>query len=156
MGEANPMATTEISAGGIIYRESQDHGFEVCLITARGKRRWQLPKGWVEPGETREQAAQREVHEETGLFGEVEEPLASIDFWYVWRFGGKPERRHKFVHHYLLRYLYGETSEHDAEVDEARWFPLDKALLLLAFPNERAVALRAAEILRPRARSAGQ
>lgn len=142
---------TEVSAGGVIYREAAPGKFEVCLITGRGKNRWQLPKGWVEPGETHEQAARREVREETGLIGEIEAPIASINFWYLWKFGSKPERRHKFVHHFLLRYREGDTSRHDAEVDQARWFPLDEALKLLAFPNERAVLAKAKEMLEMRA-----
>jgi 8-oxo-dGTP diphosphatase len=141
------MAKTEISAGGVIYREVAPGRYDVCLINARGKQRWQLPKGWVEPGETHEQGAQREVREETGLVGEVEAPLASIDFWYVWRFGERPERRHKYVHHFLLRYLSGDTADHDHEVDEARWFPLEQALKLLAFPNERGIVAKASELL---------
>jgi 8-oxo-dGTP pyrophosphatase MutT (NUDIX family) len=148
------MAFTEISAGGVIYRENED-GVEVCLITCRGKKRWQLPKGWVEPGETHEQAAKREVREETGLVGEIETPLESIDFWYLSKFGAKPERRHKYVHHYLLRYIQGETKDHDHEVDEARWFPIDRALALLSFPNERSVMARAFKILEPRHKKTG-
>ncbi len=144
------MARTEVSAGGVIYRETGPGAYEVCLITARGKHRWQLPKGWVEPGETNEQAACREVREETGLLGEVEQPLARIDFWYLWKFGPRPERRHKFVHHFLLRYERGITDDHDGEVDEARWFPLEQALKLLGFPNERSVLAKAAEVLRAR------
>lgn len=149
------MAVIEVSAGGVIYRRRPDGGFEVCLITARGKKRWQLPKGWVEPGETNAQAAAREVREETGLVGEVEVPIDSIDFWYVSRFSERPERRHKTVHHFLLRYLHGSTSDHDDEVDESRWFPLEQAQQLLSFPNERGILSRAAGILRHRAEENG-
>jgi 8-oxo-dGTP pyrophosphatase MutT (NUDIX family) len=144
------MAITEFSAGGVIYRCREDGGFDVCLITGRGKKRWQLPKGWIEPGETNEQAAAREVREETGLTGEIEVPLESIDFWYVSKYAAKPERRHKYVHHFLLRYLHGETSDHDHEVDDARWFPIEQALQLLNFPNERTVLSRAIQVLQSR------
>ncbi len=145
------MAITEVSAGGVIYRPRDDAGFEVCLITGRGRRRWQLPKGWIEPGESREEAARREVREETGLSGQVEMPLESIEFWYVSRFGPNPGRRHKFVHHFLLQYVSGTTDDHDHEVDEARWFPIDEALNCLTFPNEKSVMALAAQILRSRA-----
>lgn len=141
------MAVIEVSAGGVIYRERESGGHDVCLIAGRGKKRWQLPKGWIEPGETKEEAAAREVREETGLAGEVELPIESIDFWYVSKFGAKPERRHKFVHHFLLRYLSGSIEDHDHEVDEARWFPIEEALELLTFPNEKGVLARAAQIL---------
>lgn len=149
------MAQTEISAGGVIYRQRSDGIFEVCLITGRGKKRWQLPKGWVEPGETHEQAALREVREETGLVGEIESPLESIDFWYVSKFEARPERRHKYVHHFLLRYVSGDTGDHDHEVDDARWFLLDDAPAALSFPNERSVMARAAQILASRRKKAG-
>lgn len=144
------MAVIEVSAGGVIYREREGGGFDVCLIAGCGKKRWQLPKGWIEPGESREQAAAREVREETGLSGEVELPLESIDFWYVSKFGAKPERRHKFVHHFLLRYVSGSTDMHDHEADESRWFALEEALQLLTFPNERGVLARAAQVLNSR------
>lgn len=129
------------SAGGVIYRRDQA-GVEVCLIaTAQGKR-WQLPKGGIDPGETTEQAAVREVREETGLKGTLIEKIAAIDFWFL---EGPPAvRHHKFVTFFLMRYERGDTADHDDEVDDARWFEITQAVRQATFANERQI-LRSAE-----------
>ena len=132
---------TATSAGGIVF---DDRG-NVCLISRRGAKgalQWTLPKGAAEPGETPEEAALREVREETGLEAELVEKVGTIDYWFVW----KPEdtRYHKFVHYFLMRATGGDTSRHDHEVEEARWFPSDEALKAASFANERALLEKAA------------
>ena len=67
-------------------------------LDRRGRLLWSLPKGHLEDGETAEDAAVREVEEETGIRGRVLAPLGTIDYWFV----ADDRRIHKTVHHYLL------------------------------------------------------
>jgi len=137
----------EVSAGGVIYREEAS-SLEVCLIATQGGTRWQLPKGLVEKGEPVATAAAREVREETGLEGEVEGQLDKIDYWFVWKEDdGRSVRHHKLVHFFLMRHTGGDTSLHDHEVDEARWFPISEAIKKVAFANERKVVEKARRVL---------
>jgi 8-oxo-dGTP pyrophosphatase MutT (NUDIX family) len=130
----------------VIYRRTAD-GLDFGLIATKGNTRWQLPKGKQEPGEALEATATREVAEETGLVGVVQAPLEAIDIWFSVNDGGRPMRRHKLVHFFLLEYRSGETADHDNEVDDARWFPAEEAITRLTFPSERRIAARAREIL---------
>lgn len=136
----------EISAGGVIYRRHGDET-EVCLIATQGGKAWQLAKGIIERGEPAEEAAAREVAEETGLRGELLQRLDKIEYWYVWTEDGVSTRVHKFVYFFLLRYLDGVTEDHDDEVDDARWFPIAEAQRRLSFEGERGVMRLAAEAI---------
>ena len=136
----------EISAGGIIYRRRGDRS-EVCLIATHGGSTWQLPKGLIEQGEPTEETARREVAEETGLRGDLLQPLDRIEYWYVWDYGDGRERVHKLVYFFLLRYTGGSTKDHDDEVDEARWFPLGEAQQRLSHENERRILELAAKAI---------
>lgn len=136
----------EISAGGVIYREGSA-GAEVCLIQTQGGNAWQLPKGIIERGEETGEAALREVSEETGLAGELLGRLDRIEYWYVWKDESGPTRVHKWVYFYLMRYLSGDTKDHDHEVDDARWFRIDEARQLLSFENEQDVLKKAGEAI---------
>lgn len=124
-----------ISSGGVLFRKSGDQT-EVVLIQTRADR-WQIPKGGIEDGETREQAARREVREETGIDGEIVEHLETIEYWFT--AGTRRQKRHKSVHLFLLRYLGGDTRDHDDESIDARWFLIDDAMRKLSFANERHV-----------------
>ena len=141
-----PESRSEVSAGGVIYRRTPE-GIGFGLIATKGRTRWQLPKGKQEPGETLEATAAREVAEETGLVGTVLAPLDAIDIWFSVSDGGRPIRRHKLVHFYLLEYQSGTTDAHDDEVDDARWFPAEEAITRLTFPSERRIAARALAML---------
>lgn len=125
----------ELSAGGVVYRRSAE-ATQVALI--RTGKRWGLPKGHVEPGEGIQEAACREILEETGLQGEVIGKLGDISYRYTYKkAGGELVRVFKRVHFYLLRWSKGEIQGHAYEVDEARWLGLEEALGKLTYPTEQ-------------------
>lgn len=133
----------ETSAGGLVVDPNPGPP-RVALIGRRGRAgglMWSLPKGHVEAGESPEQAAVREIAEETGIHGRVVRPIGAIDYWFV----TDGQRIHKTVHHFLLRATGGELSADDIEVEQAAWVPLDEVADRLAFANERALVLRAVE-----------
>ena len=134
---------SQVSAGGVVFKKETGR-VEVALISVGEEQRWQLPKGLIGAHETPEEAALREVHEETGLQTALLKPLKTIEYWYyATTRHGKRLRYHKNVHYYLMRYLSGDTADHDAEVNEARWFEIGSAAEQLAFKNEREVILLA-------------
>jgi 8-oxo-dGTP pyrophosphatase MutT (NUDIX family) len=138
-------AVREVSAGGVIYRR---HAGEIEIALIRVRNRWGLPKGHVEEGESVNDTAVREVREETGLEGRVSKKLGDISYSYRdRRTAGEPIRIYKRVHFYLLRYLKGDVRDHDHEVDEARWFPIEEAIRNLKFPTERKMVYRALGVL---------
>ncbi len=131
---------SETSAGGLVVDRGRPdpHGALIGRLDRRGRLLWSLPKGHVEAGETPEDAAIREVEEETGIRGHVVAKLGVIDFWFV--AGG--HRVHKTVHHFLLEADSGELSDADIEVDEVAWVPLDQLPTRLAYDTERKLLRR--------------
>jgi 8-oxo-dGTP pyrophosphatase MutT (NUDIX family) len=136
----------QVSAGGVVYRR-RGGKIEVALISVGETARWQLPKGLVGRGETPSEAALREVAEETGLACEVEVEVERVEYWYFSKGGARRVRFHKFVHFYLMRYVSGDVSGHDDEVNEARWVGLEDAEGMLAFKGERKALAEARERL---------
>ena len=136
----------QVSAGGVVYRGERDN-IEVVIVAVGGNNRWQLPKGLVDKNEKPEITAVREAREEGGVTSEVVQHIETIEYWYVGLDNGLRVRFHKRVHFYLLRYLSGDTSDHDWEVNEARWVPIEDAASQLAFDNERRVMERARELI---------
>jgi len=135
-----------VSAGGVAYRNNVA-GIEIALIKTASEGRWQLPKGLVDPGESNEQTAVREVREEAGINCEIEGRLETIDYWYVERHGKVPERIHKTVHFFLMRYVDGDVADHDDEVDEASWVESRKVTEMLSFPTEKSIVQSALELI---------
>jgi 8-oxo-dGTP pyrophosphatase MutT (NUDIX family) len=129
----------EISFGGVVVRDG-----EVIVITPRGRSHvLGLPKGGRNGHETPQETAAREVREETGITAEVRERLGEVR--YTYRRGGR--RVAKTVHFYLCLFVSGDTADHDHEVDEARWIPLEDARTRLSYPGERTMIERALSIL---------
>jgi 8-oxo-dGTP pyrophosphatase MutT (NUDIX family) len=136
---------SEVSAGGVVYRR-EDDAVDLALAarrTRRGQLAWGLAKGAIEQGESDEQAAVREVLEETGLEAEVEGDLGDIRYFYVW----EGVRVRKRVHFFLMRATGGDVANHDSEMEDVRWFPLRTAIKRAAYKGEREVIERAAKRL---------
>lgn len=127
------------SAGGLVVR-----GADILLISVLEGRRWQLPKGHIEEGETAEEAAVREVREETGVTGLVRARLPGVEYWFV---DHDKKRVHKIVDYFLLDYVSGDAADYDRqEVSGAEWLSWDEGIARLTFHNERKAVEAAREI----------
>lgn len=134
-----------VSAGGLVF---DDHGNVV--ITARpsfkGETLWGFPKGLVEDGETPEEAAVREVKEETGLDAEISGPAEQIAYWYVQPASAGQERSrvHKTVHYFPMKRTGGDPTQHDSETLEVRVIPVAEAISLISFGTEKQLLAKVA------------
>ncbi len=132
----------EFSAGGVVYRKNEEGKLEILLI--RVKNRWSFPKGNIERGEPRDQAALREVKEETGVDAEIVEYLGEVDYWYSMELS----RIHKFVYYYLMKYVGGEIVPQKEEIDEAKFVPFEEVENMLTYPTDKKIFERAVKALK--------
>jgi 8-oxo-dGTP pyrophosphatase MutT (NUDIX family) len=138
----------EVSAGGVVVDQG-DGDFKVAIIARLnrgGRLEWCLPKGHPENAETHQEAAVREIEEETGIQGEVLAPLGSIDYWFT----VSGHRVHKTVHHFLLKATGGNLTidnDPDHEAVDVAWVRLTDLPKRLSFPNERRIVDLARDVL---------
>lgn len=133
----------EFSAGGVVLRRFHGRPY-VAVITTKNDA-LALPKGHPDRGEDALQAALREVREETGIESTLVEKLGDVRYWYQ-RSG---RRVLKVVSFFLFEYRSGDVADHDEEIEEARWMPIEKAASALSYRGEREMVARALSRLGP-------
>ncbi len=116
------------AAGGVVLRPGEG-GMEICVVHRPSHGDWTLPKGKLDPDETSEEAALREVEEETGLRCELGPELASTHYT-------DGRGRPKIVRYWLMEVVDGEFEPND-EVDELRWIPAHDAVEALTYERDR-------------------
>jgi 8-oxo-dGTP pyrophosphatase MutT (NUDIX family) len=146
---ASSSIKTAVSAGGVVYRLGQ-HGIEIVLCGRTAEGLWALPKGSPEQGEALVDTALREVREETGLSVAIEQSVGSIRYQFKAPDGTQYD---KTVEHHLMVPVGGELGRHDAEFDVVRWVPVEEALRLLRYVNERDIVRRAVRLIQDRAQA---
>ncbi|MGX6448899.1 NUDIX hydrolase [Patulibacter sp. S7RM1-6] len=120
------------AAGGVIVRDGT-----VAIVHRPYREDWSLPKGKLDPGETFEQAALREIREETGLEVTLGDELTEVRY-------RDHKDRPKLVRYWLMTVVGGTFATND-EVDELRWLPPDEAVALLTYPADHGLVREAAE-----------
>lgn len=120
------------SAGGVVFKKDAKE-FKFLIINPTGTRRWQLPKGLIDDGESSKETAIREIAEEGGVDTEVIVKLGDARYFFVWE--GK--KIFKTVTFYLMRYTKDTGKGHDKEVDEAVFLPFEKAYGRLTFKDDK-------------------
>jgi 8-oxo-dGTP pyrophosphatase MutT (NUDIX family) len=146
----NSESVAEVSAGGFVISMTDPQSIALMARFNRGgKLEWCIPKGHPEEEESIEQAAIREVFEETGLVVEIEAHLGEVKY----QFSQSGKKISKTVHVFLMRQVAGELSlEHDPhhEASELAWVKVDDLLAKLSHSNEKRVAEIVVELVKAR------
>ncbi|MEX0935338.1 MAG: NUDIX domain-containing protein [Gemmatimonadota bacterium] len=139
-----PDRVVEVSAGGVVVRLVQ--GRPHVLLIRDPYRKWGLPKGHLEEGEDSQQAALREVREETGLSDLILGPdLGEID----WTFRQRGRLVHKFCRFFLMSSPRSDIRPEVAEgISECKWLLVEEALRTIAYDNARVILQRGSERVR--------
>ena len=127
------MGVTETvrAAGGVVWRRTASGGVDVLLVHRTGREDWTLPKGKVEPGETDEACAVREVQEETNLSCTLGMEVGTVQYL-------DQRGRTKTVRYWSMQAIDGVASAQH-EIDTVRWIPLQEAPRELTYPRDRAL-----------------
>ena len=128
----------EFSAGGIVFNSKG----EVLVTQHSQNKHWSFPKGLIDPGQTPEQAAVREVKEEGGVEAEILDKVGYNK--YVYTMDG--EKIFKVVTYFLMKYKSGDIKDHDWEVSDVGWYTPEDALKKLTFSQDKNLLKKALEI----------
>ncbi len=120
----------QFSAGGIIIHENK-----VLLCQHSQHHGWVFPKGLIDNKETKEEAALREVQEETGAIGKIIRPLAPVTYWFVL----EGEKIKKTVYYFLMDYVGGDITKHDHEMEDVAWVLIDEVEKKLTYKSDKQV-----------------
>lgn len=135
----------EFSAGGIVYKT--ENGNVLVLVSQHsGHHGWVFPKGHVGDtikNETPEEAAIREVQEETGVIGKILKKLPPTDYWYVFQ----GQKRHKTVQYFLMEYASGDITDHGWEMENVAWLPVSEIEQKLTYDGDKKVWEKAEKLL---------
>ena len=129
--------TEEFSAGGIVFKKESGET-RILLAQHSSHHGWIFPKGHVadkKKGETAEEAATREVLEETGVIGEILEKLTPTTYWYSFQ----GEKRHKKVQYFLMKYVSGDIQKHDFEMEKVEWLLVKQVADRLTYDSDKKV-----------------
>ena len=130
----------EFSAGGIVFNIQG----QVLVTQHSQNKHWSFPKGLIDPGQTSEQAALREVREEGGVVAEIIEKIGYNKYVYTLN----SEKIFKVVTYFLMKYLSGDPKDHDWEVEEAYWYTPEEALKQLSFSQDKTLLKKALELFK--------
>ncbi|MBS2038650.1 NUDIX hydrolase [bacterium] len=128
------------SAGGVVYKR-EGHRLKICLVSKKNGRIWALPKGRLDPGETTEQTAYREILEETGHQSNVGAKIDEIHYYFF--LNENQTYYHKTVTFYVMRVTTENAQQRDQEADEVAWFDFPEALRKLSYLNEKKILKKA-------------
>ncbi|MBI5560723.1 MAG: NUDIX hydrolase [Deltaproteobacteria bacterium] len=148
-GLKRPIKTEkQVSSGAVIFRRTNGKA-EVALIEVEGSKgmAWCLPKGLKEEGENLARTAHREVKEETGLDGKILGNLGDIHYFYAHKEKEGTKRFFKIVYFFLMEYTAGDTVYHDKEVVDCKWFPIDEAIEVISYKDEKEILKKAKGLL---------
>ncbi|MBI2621412.1 MAG: NUDIX domain-containing protein [Candidatus Levybacteria bacterium] len=136
----------EFSAGGIVYKKNR--GIKILVCQHSGHHGWVFPKGLIgdhrgNKDQTKEETAIREVKEETGIEAKIEKSLAPSTYWYLW----EGEKVKKTVYFFIMRYISGNTENHDWEMEKVEWIDYNDVSKRLTYPSDKKVWEEAKKIL---------
>ncbi|MEK7573896.1 MAG: NUDIX domain-containing protein [Patescibacteria group bacterium] len=149
----------EFSAGGVVFKKVED---KIFILVAQHSQHhgWVFPKGIIgghpstssgQAKETKEEAALREVEEETGVIGKILEPLQPVTYWYNLEgdpsAGSGQEKIKKTVYYFLMEFVSGDTRNHDWEMENVEWIGEEEVLERLTYKSDKDVWVQAAVII---------
>ncbi len=132
----------EFSAGGIVYKNKKSNlksqKDDLLILVAKHSQHhgWVFPKGLIGDnvkGEKKEDTALREVKEETGIEGEIEQTLMPVEYWYVF----EGEKIKKTVYYFIMKHIGGDTTDHDHEMEEVEWIDYNDVSERLTYPSDK-------------------
>jgi 8-oxo-dGTP diphosphatase len=136
----------QFSAGGIVYKKDPD--LKILVSQHSQHHGWVFPKGLIgdkdeNKNQTKEETAIREVKEETGAQGEIEKTLTPVTYWYFW----EGEKIKKTVYYFIMKFVGGDITVHDHEMEDVQWIDPSEAEKRLSYPGDRKVWKEAAALL---------